>query len=178
MNQQPKRIPITKSLFVSMMLGIAFAFSHELSANAQIPQPTLQLGANLSPVRGPAIGQGPLVIGGLRVNYTVPGFSAHGLLLPGDILHGSWNGIQYAPLLRIADIEALKSRVGPGRSIGLQVYRPGYGYFYVSVTFASVDGGVYAQFRPGKQQRDANNNTKGTSRSPKHRQEPKRARRK
>ncbi len=122
-----------------VMVGVAFAFAASARvASAQVPPSGLALGANLTPFVGPAPGQGPAVAGGLRVNFTVPGHSAHGLLLPGDVLHGGLKGSLYAPLLTMADLEDFKARVGPGRSAKLQVYRPNVGYYYVWVTFTRV----------------------------------------
>jgi hypothetical protein len=125
------------------VLGIALALCAVTStAKAQVPPSGLQLGASVSAFVGPAPGQGPAAAGGLRVNYTLPGYSAHGLLLPGDVLHGAWDGARYVSLLTIADLEAFKARVGPGRFGALQVYRPGAGYAYFWVTFTPVGGTV------------------------------------
>jgi hypothetical protein len=157
---------------ISVMLGMAIVLSVAAkTASAQVPQPVVQLGASITPVRGPAPGQGPAVLGGLRVNYTLPGYSAHGLLFPGDVLHGGWDGFTYFPLLTTADIEAFKSRVGIGRWGALHVYRPGAGAFYVWVTFTSVNGGFLADFRPGKTDPAVNAKAKGNPKATKQRQE-------
>jgi hypothetical protein len=126
-------------LKTTLVFGIALAFSGAAeTANAQVPASGLQLGASVTPFVGPAPGQGPLAAGGLRVNFTIPGSSAYGVLLPGDVLHGGWDGTRYVPLLTLADLEVFKARVGPARYAALQVYRPGVGYDYVWVNFTRV----------------------------------------
>jgi hypothetical protein len=99
------------------------------------------LGANVFPV-----------VGGLRVQYTLPGYSAHGLFLPGDVLTRASDGVWIYPLLTIADIELFKSRVGPGKLGTIEFYRPNVGTFFYWVSFSPVGGTTtaLAQFEPAK----------------------------
>ncbi|QDV39466.1 hypothetical protein [Tautonia plasticadhaerens] len=146
-----------KATIVATLFGALLAFAAAAqTAKAQVPPSGLQLGASVTPFVGPAPGQGPAAAGGLRVNYTQPGYPAHGLLLPGDVLHGGWDGYQYAPLLTMADIEAFKARIGPNRYGALQVYRPGVGYTYFWLRFTPVGTTFVAELvseaqKPGAQ---------------------------
>jgi hypothetical protein len=80
------------------------------------------------------------VPGGLRVQYTLPGYSAHGLFVPGDIFTRGSDGVGIYPLTTIADIEYFKSRVGPGRTGTLEFFRPNVGTLYYWVSFTPVGG--------------------------------------
>ncbi len=76
---------------------------------------------------------------GLRVLSTIPGYSAHGKLFPGDVLlRVTADGVQIFPIRTLWEIEYAKDVIGPFRPAALEVYRPGVGLVYFWVEFQPV----------------------------------------
>ncbi len=78
---------------------------------------------------------------GLRVNSTIPGYSAVGRLQPGDVLmRMTAVGMPMYDLYSLGIMEQAKSAIGPNREAAVEFYRPGCGYQYAFVTFTPLYG--------------------------------------
>ena len=119
-----------KRIHLALAIGVIIAAASAGNvATAQTPPSGLMLGVNVHPV-----------FGGLRVQYTLPGYSASGLFLPGDVFTRGSDGLSIFPLATMSDIEHYKGRVGPGRVGIIEFFRPNVGTLYYWVSFTPVGG--------------------------------------
>lgn len=90
--------------------------------------------------------------GGMRVSDTIPGYSAHGRLYPGDILMRA--AIEDGPVYSLRthyEMENAKIAIGSGREAGVEIWRPGYGMIYAWVEFTPIYGPAAAYSVSGGQ---------------------------
>ncbi len=78
-------------------------------------------------------------VSGLRVNGTIPGYTAEGRLQRGDRLQRvTADGISIYPTRSIGQMEIAKDRIGPNRLAEIEVFRPGVGLMSVWVEFVPL----------------------------------------
>ena len=77
--------------------------------------------------------------GGMRVNSTIPGYSAQGRLFPGDVLlRATMDGWTMYNLRSHHEMENAKMAIGPGREAAVEIWRPGHGMIYAWVEFTPL----------------------------------------
>lgn len=82
---------------------------------------------------------------GLRVVNTIPGTPAVGILQANDkLMRATPDGVTVYDISSPQAIEQAKDQIGVHVTTYLEVFRPGVGYIYPSVTFVPVGGGVKA----------------------------------
>lgn len=78
---------------------------------------------------------------GLEIQQTIPGYSAEGRLLPGDVLlQATAEGMPTFSIRSHDEIEHAKSQIGPYREAAIEFFRPSTGLMYAWVTFKPVGG--------------------------------------
>jgi len=79
--------------------------------------------------------------GGMRVNSTIPGYSAEGRLQHGDVLlRATIDGVTMYRLRSTYEMENTKMAIGPNREAALEIWRPGIGMIYAWVEFTPING--------------------------------------
>ncbi|VTS06513.1 hypothetical protein [Tuwongella immobilis] len=82
---------------------------------------------------------------GLRVINTIPGTPAVGILQANDkLMRATPDGVNVYDISSPQAIEQAKDQIGVNVQTYLEVFRPGVGMIYPSVTFVPVGGGVRA----------------------------------
>lgn len=77
--------------------------------------------------------------GGMRVNNTIPGYSAEGRLFPGDVLlRATIDGWTMFNLRSHYEMENAKMAIGAGREAAVEIWRPGQGMIYAWVEFTPI----------------------------------------
>lgn len=78
---------------------------------------------------------------GMKVNSTIPGYTAEGRLFPGDILkRATIDGYNIYNLRSHYEMERTKTTIGANREAAMEIYRPGQGMIYVWVQFTPLYG--------------------------------------
>lgn len=96
----------------------------------------LLLGAYASPAQG-----------GMEITGLIPGFSAEGHLLTGDVLiRATTNGLTMHQLRSNYEMENAKQAIGANRQTAIEILRPGQGLIYAWVEFTPVASptGIYS----------------------------------
>lgn len=82
---------------------------------------------------------------GLQVTSTIPGYSAEGRLLEGDVLkRATVDGQVIYDLRSLYEMENAKMAIGANREAAIEFYRPDVGLMYAWVQFTPLNGPAVA----------------------------------
>ena len=117
----------TRSLAIILCAGLFYVHFAEAKDLSNVKS-GLHLGVYATPAGG-----------GMEVTRLMPGYSAEGRLLPGDILmRATTDGLIIHQLSSTDELEIAKQAIGANRPAAVEILRPGQGLIYAWIKFTAI----------------------------------------